>query len=88
MYNNISTLTASSLVRLSLVHSDDHLVFERPPPGLAQGSYVWPAWAVLVLALSLVSLAFLFWAIPLARKRRQRRSPGNENSKRLSPRSR
>jgi hypothetical protein len=45
------------------------IVVERPPPGLAQGQYAWPAWGIGVLGglVVLLGVAYLVWR--LGRKR-------------------
>lgn len=73
MYKNIITLTASSLIQLARRTADSPVVFDRPPEGLAQGSYVWPAWGVVLLAASVVLFGALFWMLPVLRARSARR---------------
>ena len=36
------------------------MIVERPPTGLAQGTYAWPAWGIAVAGLVVVALAVVY----------------------------
>ncbi|MBN1606073.1 MAG: hypothetical protein JW940_05540 [Polyangiaceae bacterium] len=41
------------------------VLVERPPPGLARGSYAWPPWAIALTggAIALVGAALFLWRL-------------------------
>ena len=89
MYKNMDTLTASSLIQLARGLAAPHVVFERPPEGIARGLYVWPAWGVIAVAVAAVALGALFWLLPMLDERKARQSArphkGRPNSQSPAP---
>lgn len=61
---------------MSDTRQDTSVLAEGPlgdPPGLANGRYAWPAWAIGMVGGGLVALTLIFMAWRLARQVRRRR---------------
>jgi hypothetical protein len=54
------------------VPAGPRIIEERPPPGLARGKYVWPAWSIGLLGgiVVLLGITWIVWRLRRGSRRR------------------